>query len=67
MQVFCQLTTNKKVSQISDLKGQNIRVMTNPYHIAYWNALGANAVSMEFTEVFMGLQQGTIDGQENPT
>lgn len=63
---FRQLTTNKEVHQISDLKGQNIRVMTNPYHIAYWNEVGANAVSMEFTEVFMGLQQGTIDGQENP-
>lgn len=63
---FRQLTTNKEVRTLSDLKGQNIRVMTNPYHIAYWNALGANAVSMEFTEVFMGLQQGTIDGQENP-
>lgn len=63
---FRELTTNKEVHQLSDLKGQNIRVMTNPYHIAYWKALGANAVSMEFTEVFMGLQQGTIDGQENP-
>lgn len=63
---FRVLTTNKEVHQLSDLKGQNIRVMTNPYHIAYWKALGANAVSMEFTEIFMGLQQGTIDGQENP-
>ncbi|RHP49759.1 TRAP transporter substrate-binding protein [Clostridium sp. AF32-12BH] len=40
--------------------------MTNKYHIAYWNALGAAATPMQFTEVFMGLQQGTIDGQENP-
>ena len=40
--------------------------MTNKYHIAYWNALGASATPMQFTEVFMGLQQGTIDGQENP-
>ncbi|MDO4267513.1 MAG: TRAP transporter substrate-binding protein DctP [Eubacteriales bacterium] len=63
---FRELTSNKPVHQLEDLKGQNIRVMTNPYHIAYWNALGANAVSMEFTEVFMGLQQGTIDGEENP-
>ena len=63
---FRELTTNKEVHALADLKGQNIRVMTNPYHIAYWKALGANAVSMEFTEVFMGLQQGTIDGQENP-
>lgn len=40
--------------------------MTDKYHIAYWNALGAAATPMQFTEVFMGLQQGTIDGEENP-
>lgn len=63
---FRQLTTNKEVHHISDLKGQKIRVMTNQYHIAYWNALGASATPMQFTEVFMWLQQGTIDGEENP-
>ena len=63
---FRQLTSNKPVKSISDLGGQKIRVMTNNYHIAYWNAIGANAIPMEFTEVFMSLQQGTIDGEENP-
>lgn len=63
---FRQLTSNKAVHQLSDLSGQKIRVMTNQYHIAYWNALGAAATPMQFTEVFMGLQQGTIDGEENP-
>ena len=63
---FRQLTSNKPVHQLSDLAGQKIRVMTNQYHIAYWNALGAAATPMQFTEVFMGLQQGTIDGEENP-
>lgn len=63
---FRQLTSNKPVHQVSDLSGQKIRVMTNQYHIAYWNALGAAATPMQFTEVFMGLQQGTIDGEENP-
>ncbi|MDR1179656.1 MAG: TRAP transporter substrate-binding protein [Spirochaetales bacterium] len=63
---FRQLTSNKAVRKIGDLSGQKIRVMTNPYHLAYWKALGANPVVMEFTEVFMGLKQGTIDGQENP-
>ncbi len=63
---FRQLTTNKETHTLADLKGQKIRVMTNKYHIAYWNALGAAATPMQFTEVFMGLQQGTIDGQENP-
>lgn len=63
---FRQLTSNKPVHTLSDLSGQKIRVMTNQYHIAYWNALGAAATPMQFTETFMGLQQGTIDGQENP-
>jgi len=63
---FRQLTTNKPVSTLDDLKGQKIRTMTNNYHIAYWNALGASATPMQFTEVFMGLQQNTIDGEENP-
>lgn len=63
---FRQLTTNKEVHTLSDLQGQKIRVMTDKYHIAYWNALGAAATPMQFTEVFMGLQQGTIDGEENP-
>ncbi len=63
---FRQLTTNKAVHSLKDLKGQKIRVMTNKYHIEYWNELGASATPMQFTEVFMGLQQGTIDGEENP-
>ena len=63
---FRQLTTNKRVDSIDDIAGQKIRVMTNNYHIAYWEALGASAVPMAFTEVFMGLQQNTIDGEENP-
>lgn len=63
---FRQLTSNKPVRQLTDLAGQKIRVMTNPYHIEYWNAVGAAATPMQFTEVFMGLQQGTIDGEENP-
>ncbi len=63
---FRELTTNKKVMKLEDLQGQKIRVMTNKYHLAYWNALGAAATPMPFTEVFMGLQQGTVDGEENP-
>lgn len=63
---FRQLTSNKAVNTLGDLAGQKIRVMTNNYHIAYWNAIGASAVPMQFGEVFMALQQNTIDGQENP-
>ena len=63
---FRQLTSNKKTTSLADLAGQKIRVMTNKYHIAYWNATGASAVPLQFSELFMALQQGTIDGEENP-
>lgn len=63
---FRQLSSNKPVRALADLSGQKIRVMPNPNHVAYWKALGANPVAMEFGEVFMALQQKTIDGQENP-
>lgn len=63
---FRQLTTNIPTASVADLASQKIRVMTNKYHIAYWNAIGASAVPMQFNELFMGLQQGTVDGQENP-
>ncbi len=63
---FRQLTTNIPTKSVADLAAQKIRVMTNKYHIAYWNAIGASAVPMQFNELFMGLQQGTVDGQENP-
>ncbi|NLY67300.1 MAG: TRAP transporter substrate-binding protein [Tissierellia bacterium] len=65
-QGFRVMTTNKKVETIEDFNGQKIRTMENPYHLAYWEALGANPTPMAFAEVYLGLQQGTIDAQENP-
>lgn len=61
-----QLTTNKLVETPEDLHGQKIRVMENQLHIAIWEALGASPTPMSFSEVYMALQQGTIDAQENP-
>ena len=40
--------------------------MENSYHMAYWKALGASPTPMTFSEVYIGLQHGTIDAQENP-
>lgn len=48
------------------LKGMKIRTMENSIHLAAWKALGANPTPMAFTEVFTALQQGTVDGEENP-
>lgn len=65
-QGFRTMTTNKKVEKIDDFKGQKIRTMENPYHLEYWKSLGANPTPMAFAEVYIGLQQGAIDAQENP-
>lgn len=61
-----QMTSNTKVQSPDDLVGQKIRVMENKLHISIWKALGANPTPMAFSEVYMALQQGTIDAQENP-
>lgn len=65
-QGFRQMSTNKKVEKLADFKGQKIRTMQNPYHVEYWKALGANPTPMAWGEVYVGLQQKTIDAQENP-
>lgn len=65
-QGFRVMTTNKKIESLADFKGQKIRTMENSYHMAYWKVLGASPTPMTFSEVYIGLQQGTIDAQENP-
>lgn len=59
-------TTDTPVHTPADLKGLKIRTMESQYHMAHFNALGANAIPMAFSEVFTALQQGALDGQENP-
>ena len=65
-QGFRVMSTNKPVNSLADFKGQKIRTMENSYHLAFWKALGANPTPMSFSEVYIGLQQHTIDAQENP-
>lgn len=65
-QGFRVMSTNKAVHSMSDFKGQKIRTMENPYHLAFWKSIGANPTPMSFSEVYIGLQQHTIDAQENP-
>lgn len=65
-QGFRVMSTNKKVSSLVDFKGQKIRTMENSYHMDFWKALKASPTPMTFSEVYIGLQQGTIDAQENP-
>ncbi|ARU06833.1 C4-dicarboxylate ABC transporter substrate-binding protein [Comamonas serinivorans] len=66
-QGFRHLTNNKHaVKGVADLKGLKIRVTENPVHITAFRTLGAAPTPMSWPEVIGALQQGTIDGQENP-
>ena len=49
-----------------DMKGKKLRTMQVPMHIAYWESIGAAPTPMAFPEVFTALQQGVVDGVENP-
>jgi len=56
----------RAVETADDIKGLKIRVMENEIYTATFTALGVNAVPMAWTEALTALQQGTINGQENP-
>lgn len=64
---FRHMTNNKRsVNAPDDLKGLKMRTMENPIHIQAYKQFGILPTPMAFTEVFTALQQGTVDGQENP-
>lgn len=64
---FRNLTNSKKeVHSAEDVAGLRIRVMENKIHQDLWTALGADPVPMSWSDAYTGLQQGAIDGQENP-
>jgi len=63
---YRETTTNKPIKTINDFKGLKIRTMENKYHMAFWKALGANPTPLNFSELYIALQQGIVDAQENP-
>jgi len=63
---FRNVTNSKRaVKTPEDLKALKIRTMEAPTHLAIWRAIGANPTPMAWP-IFTQLQQGVIDGQENP-
>lgn len=60
------LTSNRPIGNPDELKGIILRVPNVPIFVKTWTALGAKPTPMTFSEVFTGLQQGTIEAQENP-
>jgi tripartite ATP-independent transporter DctP family solute receptor len=66
-QGFRNITNNRgPIETPADLAGLKIRTMENPVHLAAFEALGAAPTPMAWPEVIGALQQGAIDGQENP-
>lgn len=64
---FRHLTNSKReVNTPADAKALKLRTMENKVHMAIWKALGADPTPMAWGELFTALQQGAVDGQENP-
>lgn len=59
-------TKNKAIYKPEDLKGMKIRVQPTAIYLETIKAMGANPTTLDFKEVYLGLQSGVIDGQENP-
>ncbi|MCC5780433.1 TRAP transporter substrate-binding protein DctP [Nitratireductor sp. B36] len=66
-QGFRHITNNRNtIGKPEDVAGLKLRTMENPIHITAFETLGAAPTPMAWPEVISSLQQGTIDGQENP-
>ena len=61
-----QVTANKEIKKPEDMKGMKLRVPPAPLFLMFTKSVGANATPIAFAEVYLALQQGTVDGQENP-
>jgi len=63
---FRDVTSNKPINTPADLKGFKIRTPESPAQIECFKAMGAMPTPMSFSELYGALQQGVVDGQENP-
>jgi tripartite ATP-independent transporter DctP family solute receptor len=64
---FRHLTNSRRaIVKPDDVKGLKVRTMQNPVHIQAFQSIGVQPTPMAFSELFTSLQQGVVDGQENP-
>lgn len=63
---FRQMSVNRKVEKVEDLEGMKIRAPAIPAYVTAWEALGARPTPIAFEEVYTAIQQGVVEGQENP-
>jgi C4-dicarboxylate-binding protein DctP len=60
------ITSNRPLESAESFSGQKFRVMDSKVLIEQFSGVGANAIVMQFGELYTGLQTGVVDGQENP-
>lgn len=58
-------TANRPLNTLEDFKGLQIRTMENSNHMAFWTAIGAEPTPLAWAELYIALQNGTVDAQEN--
>ncbi len=58
-------TSNKEINTLSDFSGLQIRTMENSNHMAFWTAIGAEPTPLAWAELYISLQNGTVDAEEN--
>ncbi len=63
---FRETSSNKEIRSFDDFRGLRIRTLDNKYHREFWKAIGTSPTTVAFSELYMALEQGVIDGQENP-
>lgn len=63
---YRHVTSNFPILKPDDMKGLKIRVPNSPMMLMFPNAVGANPTPIAFAEVYLALQQGVVDAQENP-
>lgn len=65
---FRNMTNSRRpINTPADVAGITMRVPENEVYVSFFSELGANVVTMSFSELYTALQQKTVDGQENPT
>ena len=63
---FRGLSTNTNLQTPADFEGMSIRTMENKYHMAFWENMGCAPTPLAFSELYISLQQGLVDAQDNP-
>ncbi|MCD8250200.1 MAG: TRAP transporter substrate-binding protein [Lachnospiraceae bacterium] len=64
---FREMTNNKhEITSPEDLEGLKMRVLTDPLIVSAFEAMGASVTNVTYSELYTSLQQGVVDGEENP-